>query len=290
MLSRDHVLARLRADMGGYTRSLRKIAMYIIDHPAAFGMNSIRQTARAAGVSTNSLVRLADALDFASYHDLRQPFRESLTAQASTSDAQRWIADLYERDGGARIQAMTAASAIGNVTEAMRETPIADIEQAADLLLTGERVYLLGMRAPFALVHYFYYVGRMALPNLIIAPRHANIPADDILTAGPGDVIFAISMSPFSRETIAACKLANQCGARLIMLTDSAAEMLPFKPDVMLVTPMTTAHYFKSFLGAHALLEWLLTVIEDRGGAAVAERLARFQALRDDLEVYWRDG
>lgn len=287
-IHKSRIIEQLTRELSAYPKSLRRIAMYVIDNPAEFGMDSIRDSAALIGVSTNSLVRLAKKLGFKTYHQFRAPFREALTASASSGDSGQWIGELYERGGKERARADAATSVMGNVTDALRQTDADSIALAADCILEAKKVFLVATRGPYALVHYFYHVGRIALPNLVIAPRHANAPVDEILTADENDVVLAISSMPYSRETIDACEMAKKKGAKLILMSDSAANSLPLTPYITLVSPVSTPHYFESYVGFFALLEWLLTVLVERGGDDIQKRIQMFNDLRNEANLYWK--
>ncbi len=286
-LQKRRIIAMLMEDMESYPRSIKKIAMYVVDHPDEFGMASIRDTAKAADVSTNSLVRLANMLGFESFQQLRAPFRQALTHRPTATEPDQWIEDLYQRGGPSRTKANAASSVISNVTKAIRDISPETIEAAARAILLARKVYLLGSRAPYGLAHYLYYVGRMALNNLEIAPRHANSAVDEILHASEQDVVFAISMTPFTLDTINACRWAKKKGAKLILLSDSAAESLPLQADLTIITPISTSMYFPSFVAAQAVLEWLLEEISYQGGPQIKSRIESIRQMRLDASVYW---
>ncbi len=285
--TKNRILEILMRDLESYPRSIKKIAMYVIDHPSEFGMGSVRDTAKQAGVSTNSLVRLANMLGFETYQQFREPFRQALTNQASNADSSRWIEELHARGGASRTKANAASSVISNVVQAIQQTKPEMIEETAKAILSARNVYLVGSRAPYGLIHFFYYVGRMALSNMDIAPRHANSPIDEILQVGEEDVVFAVSTTPFSKDTIDACTWAKQRGAKLILLSDSAAESLPLRADIAIIVPVATSMYFPSFVGAQAILEWLLAEISVQGGAEIQARIESFKQMRTDASVYW---
>lgn len=282
------VIEQLTQGLPYMSKSLKKAAMYVIDHPAEFGIHAIRDTAELAGVSTNTLVRLAQQLGYETYDQLRSPFKQALTHRATEGDNSRWIAELYERGGAETLRASSLANALDNVALAIRNTECEKMEAVVDRLLNARNIYLIGMRAPYALAHYFYYLGRMALPNLILAPRHANTPADELLHAGEKDVVFAISSKPFTRETIQACHMAKQRRAQLILLSDSTAESLSLQADITLVAPVNTAHFFHSLLGFLVLIDWLLARVVEKGGTSVQDRIALMKSLREQSDAYWQ--
>ena len=60
---------------------LQRAAKWVREHPAELGLQSLRQSAYAAGVSPATMSRLARALDFATFEGMRRP---SITAIAES--------------------------------------------------------------------------------------------------------------------------------------------------------------------------------------------------------------
>ncbi len=138
-----------------------------------------------------------------------------------------------------------------------RQTP-EQMERVAAMLLEADNVYLTAVRATYALAYYFHYVGRMALPSLQLIPRHMNSAIDELNYAGPGDVMIAISFTPYSRETIEACKFARAKGVKLILISDSDVVSSDFTPEETLVVSVISTHHFGCYTGALAVIESLL--------------------------------
>jgi DNA-binding MurR/RpiR family transcriptional regulator len=75
----------------------------------------------------------------------------------------------------------------------------------------------------------------MALPTLQLIPRHMNSPIDEIRNAGADDVLVAITFTPYSRDTIEACKYAQSKGMKLILNSDSDFVVPELTPEVTLI-------------------------------------------------------
>lgn len=75
------LLDQLKTQIENLPPALSAAAKYIIDTPGDFGLDPIRVSATKAGVSANSLVRLAVHLGFESFEALRAPFRAALTTE-----------------------------------------------------------------------------------------------------------------------------------------------------------------------------------------------------------------
>jgi DNA-binding MurR/RpiR family transcriptional regulator len=278
---------RLLAEIPALPKALARAAKYILDHPGEFGVHAIRETSTRVGVSTNTLVRLANHLGFATYEEMRAPFRDALLiSDGATADPMIPAGkDLY---GPLKAAADYSQNALGNVTKSLRDMDAAQLQSVAQQIVAADRVFSLGHRASFALAYYFHYVGRMAIPNMQLLPKGQYPATDDLLFVGPTDLLLAISIFPYANDTIEACKTAKERGAKVIMLSDSLISAPGLEVDEVLVASTISTTHFTSYTGLWAVLEALLAMISAEGGDASAERAHAFHTLRNDGEAYWK--
>lgn len=284
---KSRTISKLKAEIPALSPQLRAAAKYVIDHQGPFGIDSIRATARNAGVSTYSLIRLAERLGFSGFEDLRAPFRHALASTTALSSVPGWIEDLRATSDAGQVQADVTLNTLSVVQNSLERQSPEVMERAVTLLLGARTVYLTAMRSSWGLAYHFHYVGRMALTTLELIPHHMNSAIDDLNASGPEDVLIAITVSPYSRETIEACEFAQSRGMKLILVTDSEVMAANFAPEVTLVASTISTHHFGSFSGVMAVLETLLAILVKLGGPEAAKRIASYEALRKERNVYW---
>ena len=68
---RPRLIAALKAEMPALSPQLRQAAKYVIDHPSDFGLDPIRVSARKAGVSTYTLVKISKYMGFSGFEAFR---------------------------------------------------------------------------------------------------------------------------------------------------------------------------------------------------------------------------
>lgn len=284
---KTRTMTRLRRAFSGLPPQMQTAAKYVSDNPAAFGLDSIRETARKSGVSTYSLVRLAQEFGFDSFEDLRAPFRHALVSTADFVENPPWLGPMAEAGETGQVQAAASLNALAIVQRSLERQSPALMERVADRLLAADRVFLTAVRASFAMAYYFDYVGRMALPSMQLIPRHVGSAIDDLNQAGPGDVLVAITVAPYSRETIEACEFAQSRGVGLILITDSDIVSPDLRPDATLVASVVSTHAFGCFAGIAALLDVLIALLLTRGGAEAEARVGAYEQTRARYNAYW---
>ena len=284
---KNRTISALKRDFLDYSPRMKQVAKYILDNQADFGLDSIRETARKSGVSTYTLVRMSQKLGYDSYEELRDPFRHALVSGAEFIDRPEWLNDLSDSGESGRVQAEAARNSLAVVQRSLeRQSPDA-MQQVVDAMLEAENVYVTAVRASYAMAYYFHYVGRMALTSLQLIPRHMNSAIDELNYAKAGDVIIAITITPYSRETVEACKFAQDRGVRLVLITDSEIVAPELNPDFTLVVSSISTHHFGCYSGLVAVLEGLLSLLMNRGGKEAENRIVSYEQLRGAHNAYW---
>ncbi len=283
-----HLTEQLRRDIDSLPPQMQAAAKYIIDHPGDFGLDAVRVTATKIGVSSNVLVRLAQRLGFDGFEAFRRPFRQTLVTDREDRLGQDWLNRMRTGDSFSTAQAGFAQNELNVVTRSLRLIDPASIRQATDHMVSAKRCFITATRASYALAYYLHYAGRMACPGFQLIPRHMGSAVDDLIEAGPGDCLFAITVHPYSSDTIQSMRFAHERGMRIVLLSDSEVIAPGVKPDIVLPVSTRTQHHFSSFSGAMAVLECLLGHLFTAGGPAARNRADRYQKAREDTGAYWR--
>jgi DNA-binding MurR/RpiR family transcriptional regulator len=88
------------------------------------------------------------------------------------------------------------------VANFLERQSVEELEQIVDKLVQANTVFLTAVRSSYAVGYYLRYVGRMALPTLQLFPRHQNSALGDLNDAKEGNVLIAITVTRYSRETV----------------------------------------------------------------------------------------
>ena len=283
------ICARLVAEIDAMPPRLRSAAKYIVDNDHDFGLDPIRVSADRIGISANSLVRLAQYLGFDTFDELREPFRRALLEQAEPVQGDTWLGRMSADGGFAAKQAAVAGNEASVVTRSLQRLSPEKAEAALQAMLGARDVYVAATRASYALAYFFHYVGRMALPNLHLVPRHMGSPLEEMMDMDQRDTLIAITFPPYSLETIRALRQANALGAKVILMSDSELIAPGITADVFLHVSTQSTHHFGCYAGAFSVLECLLAHLFRLGGDRAATRVADYQALREELGAYWAE-
>lgn len=286
--STHHLMDRLRREIDHLPAQLQAATKYIIDHPGDFGIDSIRVSAEKIGVSTNVIVRLAQHLGFDGFEAFRRPFRRDLVTDSEDRLSRDWLTQLNAGDAFASAQASYARNEMNVVSRSLRQLDPGKVRSAVTLMSDAPQCLVTATRASYALAYYFHYAGRMAHPGMQLIPRHMGSAIDDLLSAGETDCLFAITVHPYSADTIRAIRFAREKGMRVVLLADSDVIAPGVEADVTLTVSTRSQHQFSSFSGAMAVLEVLLGHLFAVKGDAAYHRVQDYQKAREDAGAYWQ--
>ncbi|ABE43932.1 MurR/RpiR family transcriptional regulator [Polaromonas sp. JS666] len=274
-----------KVPLDGLSPELLRAARWIEAHPREVALHSMRECARRAGLAPATLTRLSQALGFNGFDAIKNLCQESFAAQAgyagraevlqaSARHSKDWLAVLNETQ-----HANTAS--IGGLNQR------GQLEAAADAMLKARRIYFLGLRASHGLALHLHYTYGLLASNGVLVQGLGGTLSDQIGEMGRGDLLVAMSLAPYTRQTVDAVAQALGQGVDLMVLTDSALSPIARSAAHTLLFRADSPSYFQSMVGALALAEALAAAVAVRGGRKVLARLQSRQNRLDNEGAYW---
>ena len=264
---------------------LQRAARWVRQHGTTLALHSMRSSARQAGVSPATMTRLARRLGLDGFETLRAPFvrrlAEGRPVLASTRPTARG-----ERDLSATLAALNQTQH-AHVATVLQANPLPALVDAADAMLASPAVYFLGLRVSHGVAFQMHYAYSLLSPNAFLLTHLGGTLSDQLLQVGPGCLLVAISQSPYARTTVDAVQTVRGQGAQVLALTDSPLSPIARDAEHRLLYSGTANTFFHTTSGALALIETLLTVVAERGGARVQAYLAMRQQRLLAERAYW---
>lgn len=284
------LLERLSSEWESLTPEAQKAARYVLENPNEVGVSTVREIARAAQVSPNTVVRMARQVGFEGYEDFRAPFREAIRqGSASFPDRARWLQETRARGGMGGLLADMVASALRNIEETFARTDEEALRQAAEAIWNARAVYTLGVGVNNANARNFTYLASTGMVQFHAIPRAGSVPADDLAWADARDVLIAITAHPYRTEVVETVKLARDQGLTVIAISDSPASPIIRAARHGFVVAVDTPQFFPSSVSIIALLETLLSFVIAVASPEIVGRVETFHARRRELGIYHED-
>jgi DNA-binding MurR/RpiR family transcriptional regulator len=217
------------------TPSERRIARALLaDYPVA-GLVTVAELAELASASSATVVRLVRKLGFDGYPDFQSSLRDELSVPR-TGPIERLKDSKADWEGSGVLQQM--AGALAETARSVTATvPEVEFEDAVDLLADKARhIYLIGGRVSHVLAEYLESHLSRLRGGVTLLPQQAGRRSAALLDIERGDVLVVFDFRRYEREVVDGARLADEQGARLVLVTDVL--MSPIAPRAAIVLPV----------------------------------------------------
>ena len=287
LTSAQAYLERLSLCLATLPTELRKAAEWVLENPQRVAIMSARQIATACDVKPNTLVRLARTLDCSGFEDFKSAFIEDVErGPLDFPDRARWLQSLSAGGKMNRLFADLAESAIDNIEQTFASLHAKDLKDAAKLIRTARRAYIMGVGINNTLARNFVYLGDMGFQNMQAIPREGALAQEDLARATSDDVLLAITFQPYRAEVLEAVSLAKSRGLKVVAISDSAAAPIFAEAEIRFVVQTESPQFFSSTFSTIALLEALMAFIIADAGPEVIANIDAFNKHRHQLGLY----
>lgn len=266
--------------------TLKIAADFIIANPLDVASRSLRSIATNAGISPASFSRLAKALGYESYEELRE-------------DSRRTVSDKFEpmSDRAKRLRASHQNPTFDIITE-QREIIRSNIdamfselngehlEMVSKAMLCARKVHLVGALGSAGLLDQFAYMAGWFLQNWHVTGRDGNTLASTLANLTEDDVVVVLSMAPFAKRSVLAAKIAMEKKAKVIVVTDSHKfPGLRYANEHFLIRS-ESSNFFSSYAAVIALFETMISMMVSLSGKTADVAISKMEETNQKLEEF----
>jgi len=269
---------------------LKKLARIILQNPNTIAFNSLRKIAAEAKVGPTTLIRFATTLGFDSYDDFRELFRQSLMrgSERYPGAATKLVAE-GQSQGQEPLFRKTAQTLLAQIEQTFKAVAFEDVLATAQELSNAPALHVLGLRSCYPAAFYFSYTVGTFRKGVHLINGAQGMLVDDLLRIGEGDLLLAISFTPYPRETVDAVAHALSKKARVIAITDSRLSPIARSATYAFVLPSSMSTFYTSLSPTIALLESVISLmVANSKEDAIQEIRSRFTRL-EEAGIYWTE-
>lgn len=284
MSKEAHPFDRIRAAEREAAPALAAVAQWMLRHTAQAATLGIEDIARASGSSPASVNRLARAAGYAGFAEMKAQLAMVMRA---TIDPVQKLRDEQQR-GKIEPPAQYVAMGHANLEQLERDNSAQDIATAANLLSTKGRIYVLGLGLTShvcgwladALSPYSHSV------TSVSSGGGTEQSASRMCGIGKGDVLVAISVPRYSRDTLHLARFARERGAQVLAIVDSQAAPLINESDLRLFASAVHPILPSSYVGIQLLCEALVAEVMRKNPKAVAMATELTESVASQLTIW----
>lgn len=265
----DDFLAAVAGQYESLPKQLKAIAHHIETNRARMVVTRITDIAQACGVQPSAVTRFSQRFGFSGYSELQTLFRDAFSESTtpSTSYAKR-IRGLIESrrlkmDAGGIVRQLLLANQ-GALEEFALHLDDRALKAAVALLHDADQVYIVGVRRSLAAATFFTYLLQHTSKRVHLVSGTGGTFGGQMRSIGKGDVLVAISFTPYARETRSCVRVAESRGARVLAITDSGMSPVARGAAVQLLVKEASAFSFRSLTNTLCLCQGLFIALAGR--------------------------
>jgi DNA-binding MurR/RpiR family transcriptional regulator len=267
---------------------LQTAARYVLDRPSDVALLSMREQARQAGVQPATMTRLAKRLGLDGYDAVREMYADTIRSAGPGFARKAGAQVASQRLKGDRALAAEMVASLNSHIARLAEPPaLGRLAAAAARLAGANRVYCLGSRSAYSIALHLHYILSLFGRETVLLDSGAGIGRDPIRTAGPRDVLFAVSIAPYTRETVEAARYAHGRGVPIVAVTDSEVSPLAQIATDTILVATDCPSFYHTMVPAFAVAEILAALVAGRSGAKALEALKQTDDQLTALNVHW---
>lgn len=275
---------------GSYERMPRQMqvaARWLHDHPTEVALLSMREQARLAGVSPATLTRVAQRLGFEGFDKLKEIFANTIRERpGSFADRAEELLVRRGTEGDVTVVGDSIDALHDHLRHLAHPSSIAALGAAADLMAEARDLFCLGLRSSFPAAYLIHYAGSLLGCSTVLIEGVGGTSNDALRSVGPGDVLFAVTVSPYTHYTVQAAEFAVSRGAKLVGITDSDLSPIAKLAEVAIRVQTETPSFFHTMTPVLAAAECLIELIAAKQGGHALEALEANEAHLAAFDTY----
>jgi DNA-binding MurR/RpiR family transcriptional regulator len=162
------------------------------------------------------------------------------------------------------------------------------IAHAARLLRDAEAVALVGARSGFPVVFYLKYLLDLFRDRVSLIPTAWGNNFEIISDLGEAGLVVAVSIHPYSRETVEAAEFAAARGVPIVAITDTELSPIARLARLPLYVFTETSSFFRSPVAMMTVVHALTAAVVTLSGDDALDRLKRREDALARSHAYWQ--
>ena len=279
---------RIVAAFDAMPAQLQTAARYVLDRPSDVALLSMREQARQAGVQPATMTRLAKRLGLDGYDTVRAMYAETIrnAGPGFSRKAGAQVAS-QKRKGDRALAAEMVATLDAHIARLSEPGSLDRLAAAAAKLSAARRIYCAGLRACHPVAWHLHYVLSLVGERTVLLDSVAGTGRDPIRDAGGNDVLFAVSIAPYTRATIETARYAHAQGVPIVAVTDSEVSPLASLAAETIFVATDCPSFFHTMAPAFVTAEILGALVAGRSGTKALEALRRTEEQLAAFNVHW---
>jgi DNA-binding MurR/RpiR family transcriptional regulator len=254
---------------------LQEVGRFVAANDYDATTRSMRDLASVAGADPAAFTRLAKALGYSGWDELRAALTEARRPAQSSPFSGR----AKSRRQGPNPELSLISDKLEAEAAGLTRISSGSVAGAAKALHAARRIWIVGFRSCRSVAELLNYQLRLFRPDAVQLVGGSGPEDLDLGTFRSGDAVVVIGFAPYSTASVQAARAAYRSGATLIAITDKVtAPMAEGAGHLLLFESASSPGFFPSLTGAIVIAQSLAAAAFVLGGPSAKRRLEETEA------------
>jgi DNA-binding MurR/RpiR family transcriptional regulator len=249
---------------------LQQIGRFVAANDYDATTRSMRDLAAEAGADPAAFTRLAKALGYSGWDELRA----RLTEARRPAQSRPFSGRAKGRHHGPSCDVALIGDKLEAEAASLTRIAAGPVARAAEALHAVSRIWIAGFRSCRSVAELLNYELRLFRPDAVQLVGGSGPWDLDLGAFHRDDAVVVIGFTPYSGASVLSARAAHQRRATLVAIADSlTAPMAEGADHILLFEAAASPGFFPSLTGAIAIAQSLAAVTFSLGGAHAKKRL-----------------
>ena len=262
---------------------LQQVGRFVAANDYDATTRSMRELATVAGADPAAFTRLAKAIGYSGWDELRAALTEARRPEQSSPFSVR----AKGRRRGPNPEISLVLEKLEAEAAGLNRISSGSVANAAKALHTARRIWIAGFRSCRSVAELLNYQLRLFRPDAVQLVGGSGPEDLDLGAFRAGEAVVVIGFAPYSMASALSARAAHSSGATLVAIADKiSAPMAEGADHLLLFEAASSPGFFPSLTGATAIAQSLAAATFMLGGAAAKRRLEETEARLADTHQY----
>ncbi|PJG84048.1 MurR/RpiR family transcriptional regulator [Caviibacterium pharyngocola] len=252
----------IRLRYGSLSKRLKQVAQYVLDNHNSVVFDTVATISERAEVPPSTLIRFANAFGFSGFNEMKQIFRENLIEETVSYTERLQVFRQLEpeqsgQDRPKDILNIFAQANTQSLQQLSNQTSSEQLKSAVEILNDAQNIFIIGLKRSFSVACYLDYALHHLDCRSFVINGLGGMFDEQLNQVKSGDVIVAISFSPYAKETLEIMSATSKKDVKHIAITDSQISPLIAFSDVSFVIKEAQVSGFRSQCATMTLVQTL---------------------------------
>lgn len=191
--------ALIQEHYDGLSKRLKQLARYLLENPERLALCTVAELAGEADVPPSTVIRLANALGFGGFSEMRREIRSQLHYTGSYTDR---VQAAYPESAQQGTLSPLIEKSRGSLQVLEQSINEKDLLRAVSLIQQADTIYVMGVRRAHPVATYLAYGLWQLDRRCVLLGGKGGLHQEEGAGIRRTDLVFLISYFPYGEETL----------------------------------------------------------------------------------------